>query len=314
MTYTGIVSPAGVGETGYWKTICKDYSKKTLKRSKFIPEDFLSEKDLKYLNRPALFSLPAAKMILDQLKSLKNIGLILGSAYGNIHECLISERQALSGDLSCVSPMQFPHSVYNAPGSFINIKFGLSSLCELINTGRNSGLDAVGLGYKYISKGYYKKLICGGAEALAEEVNLKSNKFTPDLGEGAGLVLLTSLAEAKKSKLPILAEIIAYESFFEKDKDLILANLLEANSIPLADLSFFTGNAYQALKDIPKLNLDNILGPAQACLSALEAITAGLFLKSQKKITSDRKRKDYALLTSSANFGQNSLLLLKRYL
>jgi 3-oxoacyl-[acyl-carrier-protein] synthase II len=120
--------------------------------------------------------------------------------------------------LASYMPMQPVHDAM--------LSLGWQVPCRIVSNACASGTNALGLAFLAVRSGRYKRVLCGGYDALARLVfagfeSLKA--MTPEkcrpfdafrtglvLGEGAAVFFLEDLEEAQRNGIPILAEISGY--------------------------------------------------------------------------------------------------------
>jgi len=254
ITNYDVISACGVGREQFGKNILagNDYSSEitrfdvnTFKSKKafnvnldFV--EYLGKHGLKHTNRNAKLCYSAIeKLLLPEFAELpenQKPGVVIGTAFGSVESIGSFWKVQLTEGSHGLRPLEFPNTVINAPGSFINIRYGISDVSATISTGFNSSLDAFIYAYDYIQNNHGEKLIVGGAEELGEFLFLgldKSGMLTKDgtikpfdktsngtiIGEGAAFFMIESLESAQKRNAEIIAELIGFDSFYSKNED-----------------------------------------------------------------------------------------------
>ena len=103
---------------------------------------------------------------------------------------------------------------------------GFSAPCQIIANACASGSNAIGHAFSLVRSGKYKRVLCGGYDAISELVFVgfdslqaataeKCRPFDKDrsglvLGEGAALLALESFDDAVRRGAPILAKVTGY--------------------------------------------------------------------------------------------------------
>ncbi|OHD16097.1 MAG: hypothetical protein A2086_06345 [Spirochaetes bacterium GWD1_27_9] len=247
------VSSSGIGKEEFSKNILtkNDYSSlitlfdtaKYNTKSGFELKDFdftafLGKSGLKHMNRTAKIAMCSIeKKLLPEFADLgeeEKPPLIIGTALGSVESIADFWKTYLIEGFAYLRPLDFPNTVINAPGSFINIRYGITEASVTISNGYNSSLDAFIYAYDYIQNGYANFLIVGGAEELSEysfagqiksKVLSESNKMLPFsknangylVGEGSAFFIVESLENAKKRNANIICELIGFSNTFSYD-------------------------------------------------------------------------------------------------
>jgi 3-oxoacyl-[acyl-carrier-protein] synthase II len=123
----------------------------------------------------------------------------------------------------------------NSAASNISVTFGIKGICTTIATGCSAGLNAIGFAYDHVKSGRMKIMFAGGTEASISPLTLASfdaartlstrdieperasrpfdkNRDGMILGEGAGILVVETLAGALDRNASIYAEIVGYSS------------------------------------------------------------------------------------------------------
>ncbi|OHD67802.1 MAG: hypothetical protein A2W19_13355 [Spirochaetes bacterium RBG_16_49_21] len=204
----------------------------------FAARNFISSKNIRYLDKISQFSIAAANLALNDSnliindKNYSKIGIVLGSMYFGLNSLSEVQRILLEDKEKKISPMIFPNTVPNSPVSQVSIELGVKSLCTMMSTGFCSSTDAIGWSVNYIRKGMAQAIFVGGAEELNQYIYgifekngllSYSNSHNKEqcapfntsrngliLSEGAAVLLLESYNSAKERNAKIYGEIIGY--------------------------------------------------------------------------------------------------------
>ncbi|CAB9522573.1 3-oxoacyl-[acyl-carrier-protein] synthase 2 (Fragment) [Seminavis robusta] len=211
----------------------------------FDPKDFFTNpKNVKSNDRFTHFAVAAARQALqdgglgdtpDKLENPERIGVMVGSAFGGM-ETFEKEtlKLAKKPERPKVSPFTIPALLGNTASGVIGIEcgcqgpnYGLVSACA-------SGSHTIGEAMGMIADGQADQMLAGGTEATitplsyagfcamkAMNTNYNDNPTAGSrpfdagrggfiMGEGAGVVLLESLASAKKRGAKIYCELVGY--------------------------------------------------------------------------------------------------------
>lgn len=211
----------------------------------FAPEDYLGPKGLRTLDRTTRLALVAAKLAIDDSglsvtpATCHDVGVVLGCTMGSVRSISEFDLQGLREGPRYVNPGLFPNVVMNAPASQISIRFQLRGLNSTISTGFTAGLDAIGYALRLLQLGRVKAVVVGGVEELCLQTflgfyrlgllatgdNGSAPRYAPlharrsgtILGEGAALVVLEPLEEARRRNAHAYAELLGYGTAFGPD-------------------------------------------------------------------------------------------------
>jgi 3-oxoacyl-[acyl-carrier-protein] synthase II len=163
----------------------------------------------------------------------RDAAVVLGTAIGGITTLLQGADALRERGPRRVSPMMIPMMMSNAAAGEIAIRHGLQGLTLSVVSACASGTHAIGEAARLIRTGASSVVICGGSEAgmhplaLAAFGNMQavsrrndeperaSRPFDADrdgfvLGEGGGVLVLESLAQAQGRGARIHAEVVGY--------------------------------------------------------------------------------------------------------
>jgi len=211
----------------------------------FVPNDhFINPKNAKSNDRFTHFAVAAARLALkdggvgDTPETLANpsrIGVMVGTAFGGVETF---ERETLKlaakPERPKVSPFTIPALLGNTASGVIAIECGCEGPNYGITSACASGSHAIGEAMGMIVDGHVDQMLAGGSEATitplvyagfssmkAMNTNYNDNPTGGSrpfdagrggfiMGEGAGVVLLESLASAKKRGAKIYCELVGY--------------------------------------------------------------------------------------------------------
>jgi 3-oxoacyl-[acyl-carrier-protein] synthase II len=216
-----------------------DYSVKVGAEVKdFDPTGLASPKELRKLARYTQFSLAAATEAVESAGLLgayapERVGIILGSAVGDIGTIAQQEQILLERGPSRVAPWFIPSILTDAASGQLAIAFGFSGINFAMVAACATGSYTIGEGAEIVRRGAADAILAGGAEAaltpliLAGFSNMRglateqenppraSRPFdaTRDgfvIGEGAGILVLEELEAARARGAKIHAEVVSY--------------------------------------------------------------------------------------------------------
>ena len=254
ITGLGCVTPVGTGKEDFWVNIKSgvsgidkitrfDYTNYQTQIAgevkDFTPEDYISKKELKKMDRFTQFAMVASKLaVADSELDLDSIdrnrmGTVIGTGIGGVETIEAQHKNLLEKGNRRVSPFFIPMMIGNMAAGQVAIQFGAKGPSTTICTACASGTNSVGDAFKIIQRGDADIMIAGGTEAAVAEFavagfcNMKamstnndnpqqaSRPFDKDrdgfvMGEGCGILILEELESAKKRNAKIYAEIVGY--------------------------------------------------------------------------------------------------------
>ncbi len=211
----------------------------------FVPEDYLSPKEIMRLDPFVHYAVAAALMACEDAELIEeklevgseklegrieaSAGVVIGSSRGGI----TSMERALEKHLLHGKPFSaylMSSSTINMAASYISMKLGIKGPAIGISTACASGTNAIGEAFRIIQSGEIDLALAGGADAplcrLAvggygasgslskrnEDPGMASRPFDRDrdgfiISEGAGVVVLEELEHALKRNADIYAEL-----------------------------------------------------------------------------------------------------------
>ena len=254
ITGLGCVTPVGTGKEDFWVNIKSgvsgidkitrfDYTNYQTQIAgevkDFTPEDYISKKELKKMDRFTQFAMVATKLaVADTELDLNSIdrnrmGTVIGTGIGGVETIEAQHKNLLEKGNRRVSPFFIPMMIGNMAAGQVAIEFGAKGPSTNICTACASGTNSVGDAFKIIQRGDADIMIAGGTEAAVAEFavagfcNMKamstnndnpqqaSRPFDKDrdgfvMGEGCGILILEELESAKNRNAKIYAEIVGY--------------------------------------------------------------------------------------------------------
>ncbi len=205
----------------------------------FNPEDYIEIKEIKKMDRFIHFAIAAATMAVNDSglkitdKNAERIGVIVGSGMGGLHAIEHYHSVLLEKGPKRISPFFIPMLVVNLASGQISIKFGVKGPNSAVATACATGSHSIGDAFKIIQRGDADAMFAGGTEAVITPLGiggfnamkaLSTRNDEPEkasrpfdikrdgfvMGEGAGIILLESLENAKDRGAKIYAEIVGY--------------------------------------------------------------------------------------------------------
>ncbi|MBX3026735.1 beta-ketoacyl-ACP synthase II [bacterium] len=205
----------------------------------FDPAAYLEKKDIKKVDRFAQFAIAAAQMAVDDAglriasDEAGRVGVVIGVGMGGLATLEEYHKAFLEGGHKRLSPFVIPRVIANMAPGLIAIRFGCTGVNYTPTSACASGGQGVGEAFRLIRDGEQDVVISGGAEAAItplavggfavmramstrnEEPTRASRPFDRDrdgfvIGEGAGVLVLESLARAHARGARIYAEVVGY--------------------------------------------------------------------------------------------------------
>ena len=205
----------------------------------FNPADYLERKDVKKVDRFAQFAIAAAQMAVDDARlsitaaCAHRVGVVVGVGMGGIATIEASVEEFLAGGLKRISPFFIPRLIANMAPGHIAIRFGCTGVNYTPTSACASGGQAVGEAFRLLRYGEQDVVITGGTEAAVtpmgvggfaamramsrrnDEPERASRPFDRGrdgfvIGEGAGILILESLAHARERGAHIYCEVVGY--------------------------------------------------------------------------------------------------------
>lgn len=154
-------------------------------------------------------------------------GVIIGSGFGGARTLDINYTKFAHDNSARYDPMAIPKIMNNASASWVAMEFGATGPAICISTACASGAQSIGLAMQLLRAGAIDRCLTGGAEATLVDGTYRAwetmRVMTPDLcrpfskdrngmvlGEGAGVLVLETLASAQARGAEILAEMVGY--------------------------------------------------------------------------------------------------------
>lgn len=205
----------------------------------FDPLLYIEPKEVKKMDRFIHFALGAATMAVEDAglkvtgESAHRVGVIIGSGMGGLPAIEHYHKTYIEKGYRRITPFFIPMLIVNLASGWVSIKFGAKGPNTAVATACATGSHAIGDAFRIIQRGDADVMIAGGTESVItpmaiggfavmkalstrnDEPERASRPFDTDrdgfvMGEGAGVVILESLENARKRNARIYAEIIGY--------------------------------------------------------------------------------------------------------
>lgn len=343
VTGLGVVSSIGIGKDDFWKSLIAGKSGITDVRTfdtsdypvckagevkNFIPEIFIDKSQLKKMARASQFAVAATKMALDDAKlslnekSKARTGVALGTTMADIQSLeQIDKYWTQKGEeaIWILNILKYPS---NSMADHVGYYFGFTGPNYSIPTACSAGNYAIGRSYDLIRKGKADVMIAGGADpfsritftgfsrlfAMAPEKcqPFDKNRKGMMIGEGAGILILESMENAKKRNACVYAEVLGYalscdahhmtapsvEGIVE-----VMSKAMRGCSIKGTDVGYICAHGTgtpandkaecaainrvfgNRTKSVPVSSIKSMLGHTMGAASAIEALACCLAIK-----------------------------------
>jgi 3-oxoacyl-[acyl-carrier-protein] synthase II len=242
ITACGVVSPFGVGLEALWRGLVEARSAVAPLAEfevapaplvapvrDFDPHVWLPGKPLRGMSRSAHLACTAAALALDPeraaaagddavepVRDPQRVGLVAGTAYGNVHSMVRFDRESWQEGPRFVDATLFPNTVINSPAGFVSIFCGLTGSNTTVSDGVASSLAALDYAAGLVRRGQVDEVLAGGFEELSSWVVLglrNAGRLTQGIdpereprpldagrtglvpGEGAGFLRLAAASE-----------------------------------------------------------------------------------------------------------------------
>jgi len=248
VTGWGVVSSIGQTAATFWDSLSKGVS--GIAESTFVPPEQLGnkvvaeiknfeptkhfeERQLIMLDRVSQIAVVAAREAIAQSGISFENGLsertatIIGTGIGGQTTVDDNYKRVYGQNAKRLHPLVIPKLMANAPASQISMDRGLRGPAFAISSACASSTHAIGVAYQLVRFGVAECAVTGGSEACITYGTMKGwealrvtapdtcRPFSRDrkglvLGEGAAVVVLETLENAKKRSANILGEIVGF--------------------------------------------------------------------------------------------------------
>ena len=205
----------------------------------FDPLQFVEKKDVKKIDIFIQYAIAAAQFAMDDSKLAvtpelaPRTGVFIASGIGGFTTIEREHKALLEGGPRKISPFFIPSAIINLAAGQVSIRFGAKGPNSATCTACSASAHAIGDAFEVIRRGDADAMIAGGSEAAITPMGVggfaalralstrnddparASRPFDKDrdgfiIGEGAGIVVLEELEQAKRRGAPIYAELVGY--------------------------------------------------------------------------------------------------------
>jgi len=247
VTGIGVLSPIGASAATFWQALCAGHSgigplpdagaQPPHIGARLAPTTPGASRPVPQLRRADRLSLGvalSARMALQDagvptpLVDPDRVGVVVGSALGNITDSMHYLGRLFTKGPSLASPLAFPNLVMNAPASYAAMELACTGPNLTVSHGELSGEQAIAVGCEFLRSGRADVVVAGGADELAGAVVLGYRRFRAlssqrggaewcspydvnrngvVLGEGTAMLVLEPAARARARGARVYAEI-----------------------------------------------------------------------------------------------------------
>jgi 3-oxoacyl-[acyl-carrier-protein] synthase II len=205
----------------------------------FDPLDFIEKKDVKKMDVFIQYAIAASQFAMDDSKleitpdNASRIGVFIASGIGGFTTIEREHKALLEGGPRRISPFFIPSAIINLAAGQVSIRFGAKGPNSATCTACSASAHAIGDAFEIIRRGDADAMIAGGSEAAITPMGVggfaalralstrndeplrASRPFDRDrdgfiMGEGAGVIVLEELEQARRRSAPIYAELVGY--------------------------------------------------------------------------------------------------------
>ena len=205
----------------------------------FDPYKYIEKKEVKKMGRFIQFAIAASECALSSsgLKvdagNEELVGVYIGSGIGGFDVIEREHKTLLEHGPRRISPFFIPATIINLASGYVSIRTGAKGPNSATATACTTSAHSIGDSFRIIQRGEADVMICGGAEACISPMGiggfaamraLSTRNAEPErasrpwdkdrdgfvVGEGAGILVLEELENAKRRGARILAEMAGY--------------------------------------------------------------------------------------------------------
>ncbi|MCK6553067.1 hypothetical protein L6Q96_00550 [Candidatus Binatia bacterium] len=253
VTGIAVLSPIGASAATFWEALCAGRSgiaplpeagNEPPRIGARLPAGALDDArpgpQLRRADRLSLGVATCARRALDDaglglpLAAPERVGVVVGSALGNITDSLAYLARLFARGPSLASPLAFPNLVLNAAASYAAMLVGCTGPNLTVSHGELSGEQAITTACELLQSGRADVVVAGGADEAGSAVVLGYRRFRalssqrggPEwcspydadrngvvLGEGTAMLVLEPATRARARGARVYAEIDGYVRF-----------------------------------------------------------------------------------------------------
>lgn len=342
ITGLGVISSIGIGWREFWDNLLKGksgispvtafdttnhFTHNGGEVKAFHPEQFIPADHLKFMNRATQMAVASAKLAMKDAVFTSND--LANQTVGVSHGTTLGAAQAIEGVDSLLINCQdlrrelfYQMPTHTAP-SAIATEFKCNGPNFMVSTACAAGNYAIAYAYDLIRMGKADIMIAGASDGISRIEYTGFNQFSAVaplrcqpfdknrkgmiLAEGAGMLVLESMASAVSRNAPIYAEVLGYglscDAFHMTNASVdgiteCMRKAMQEAGIKSEDVDYISAHGTGTMandraecaaikqvfgsrsKTIPVSSIKSMLGHTMGAASALEAIACSLALKN----------------------------------
>ena len=205
----------------------------------FDPLQFVEKKDVKKMDVFIQYAVAASEFALRDADLTvthdmgPRVGVFIASGIGGFATIEREHKALIDGGPRRISPFFIPAAIINLAAGQVSIRVGARGPNSATCTACSASAHAIGDAFEVIRRGDADAMIAGGSEAAItpmgvggfaamralstrnDEPERASRPFDRDrdgfvIGEGAGVLILEELGQARRRGVPIYAEVVGY--------------------------------------------------------------------------------------------------------
>ncbi|MCM0582381.1 beta-ketoacyl-ACP synthase II [Weissella diestrammenae] len=204
----------------------------------YDPAERVGKREARKMDIFAQYGVHAAGEALEQaglkdgFKNPARVGVVLGNGIGGLTTIQDNVIKMNQKGPQRVSPLFVPNGIPNMASGNVSLRYGAQGVNYTISTACASATNAIGESYLRIKHGLNDMMITGGTEGTINEIGIAGfaaltalstatdplqastpfdvNRHGFVMGEGAGVLILESLAHATARGAKIIAEVVGY--------------------------------------------------------------------------------------------------------
>jgi 3-oxoacyl-[acyl-carrier-protein] synthase II len=205
----------------------------------FDPLRFIDKKDVKKMDVFIQYAIAAAQFAMDDAalaitpQIAPRVGVFIASGIGGFTTIEREHKALLDGGPRKISPFFIPSAIINLAAGQVSIRFGAKGPNSATCTACSASAHAIGDAFEIIARGDADTMIAGGSEAAITPMGIggfgalralstrndqperASRPFDKDrdgfiVGEGAGVLILEELEQARRRGAKVYAELVGY--------------------------------------------------------------------------------------------------------
>jgi 3-oxoacyl-[acyl-carrier-protein] synthase II len=205
----------------------------------FDPLRFIDKKDVKKMDVFIQYAIAAAQFAMDDAalavtpEIAPRVGVFIASGIGGFTTIEREHKALLDGGPRKISPFFIPSAIINLAAGQVSIRFGAKGPNSATCTACSASAHAIGDAFEIIARGDADTMIAGGSEAAITPMGIggfgalralstrndqperASRPFDKDrdgfiVGEGAGVLILEELEQARRRGAKVYAELVGY--------------------------------------------------------------------------------------------------------